>query len=182
MGGTKVIFTYNREGEVRLLEFATAYELVRDSGALATADRRHIEQDFLKPFCDDAFMDPELRSDGNNVYWWQLAIAQTGLALEDRHYLDYAFGLGEYSPQKRPEHRSLAWSALHHYRSDGAHFGLNTGYQLYPLTAMLQTLALGSIRCRAGAPHRAAWRTISPPRGSSAACPLWPPAAVLSPV
>ncbi len=143
VGGSKVIFTYNREGEVRLLEFAAAYELVRDSGFLDGQARQHVERDFLKPFCDDAFMDPELRSDWNNVYWWQLAIAQTGLALEDRHYLEYALGLGDYAPDRRPQHRSLTYAALHHFRPDGAHFGLNTGYQLYPLTAMLQVLALG---------------------------------------
>ncbi len=144
VGGSKVIFTYNREGEVRILEFAAAYDLIRDSGVLTTEEKAHIERDFLKPFCDDVFMDPELRMDWNNVYWWQLAIAQVGVALEDRHYLDYAFGLGDYSPEKRPEHRSLAYSATHHFRDDGAYFGINTGYQLYPLTALLQTVALGA--------------------------------------
>jgi hypothetical protein len=144
VGGSKVIFTYNREGEARILEFAGAYDLIRESGVLSAEQQAHIERDFLKPFCDDVFMDPEMRMDWNNVYWWQLAIAQVGVALEDRHYLDYAFGLGDYSPEKRPEHRSLAYSAVHHFRPDGAHFGLNTGYQLYPLTALLQTIALGA--------------------------------------
>lgn len=144
VGGSKVIFTYNREGETRILEFAAAYDLIRDSGVLSPEQSAHIERDFLKPFCDDVFMDSEMRMDWNNVYWWQLAIAQVGVALEDRHYLDYAFGLGDYSPEKRPEHRSLAYSATHHFRPDGAHFGLNTGYQLYPLTALLQTIALGA--------------------------------------
>lgn len=144
VGGSKVIFTYNREGEVRILEFAGAYDLIRNSGVLSAEQRAHIERDFLKPFCDDVFMDPEMRADWNNVYWWQLAIAQVGVALEDMHYIDYAFGLGDYSAEKRPEHRSLTYAALHHFRPDGAHFGLNTGYQLYPLTALLQTIALGA--------------------------------------
>lgn len=144
VGGSKVIFTYNREGETRILEFAAAYDLIRDSGVLTAEQKAQIEGDFLKPFCDDVFMDPEMRMDWNNVFWWQLAIAQVGVALEDRRYLDYAFGLGDYSPAKRPEHRSLAYSATHHFRSDGAHWGLNTGYQLYPLTALLQTVALGA--------------------------------------
>ncbi|NPV46300.1 MAG: hypothetical protein HPY69_05055 [Armatimonadetes bacterium] len=144
VGGSKVIFTYNREGETRILEFAGAYDLIRDSGVLSDEQKAHIEGDFLKPFCEDVFMDPEMRMDWNNVFWWQLAIAQVGVALEDRRYLDYAFGLGDYSPAKRPQHRSLAYSATHHFRPDGAHFGLNTGYQLYPLTALLQTIALGA--------------------------------------
>ena len=143
VGGSNVVFTYNREGEVRLLEFSGAYDLIRGRGVLTALEEAHIEADLIRPFCDDVFMDPELRVDWNNVYWWQLAIIQVGMALRDRHYLDYAFGVGEYSPAARPEHRSLAYCLSHHFKPDGAYYGLNTGYQLYPLMALVQSVVCG---------------------------------------
>ena len=142
--GPKRILMYAREGDaIHLHNFVLAYELVRDAGFLSDADKRHIEEDFFRVVCDSAIMDEEYHSDHNNIPHFLGTIIQTGIAIGEPRYLEFGFGYGDYAPEKRPEHRSLAYMADNHFLEDGAHVDICSGYHLYAATPFYRNLFVG---------------------------------------
>jgi len=136
-GGTQhVIWTYNMEGDCSiLLGLVGAYEMLRNVEGLFTADEhREIQIDLLKHWVDSVFrVEEDSSPNHNSMYTYLSASALVGCAIEDADYVDWAFGRRKYSPEKRPNHRSLAWLADNNYVDDGAFWGLCSAYHLYAL-------------------------------------------------
>jgi len=146
-GGTQhVIWTYNMEGDCYILQhLATAYELLRSvEGLFSDEEDDAIREKLLKHWADSVFRveaDSSLRHNG--MYSYLSAVALVGCAIENTDYIDWAFGRRAYSPDKRPEHRSLAWLTDNNYRDDGSFWGLCSAYHLYALGPNCRALVLG---------------------------------------
>jgi hypothetical protein len=69
----------------------------------------------------------------NNLYRWHLSLLYAAVALEREDLIDWCFGYGDFTPEKQPDHSSLRKLAATHFLPDGAYWGLNSGYHLYPL-------------------------------------------------
>ncbi|MBD3292435.1 MAG: hypothetical protein GF393_05895, partial [Armatimonadia bacterium] len=144
--GMRVIWTYAYEGDMAtLMPLATAYELLRNvEGLFSPEEHRQIQQDLLKHWVDSVFRVEEDSSyRHNNMYRWLMTVALVGCALEDADYVQWAFGVGDYAPEVRPEHRSLAWLTANNYLDDGAFWGLCSAYHLYALGPHCQAMVLG---------------------------------------
>ncbi len=146
-GGTQhVIWTYNMEGDCHiLLHLATAYELLRNVDGLFTDEEDHaIRVKLLKHWADSVFrVEADSSPRHNGMYSYLSVVALVGCAIEDTDYVDWAFGHRAYSPEKRPEHRSLAWLTDNNYRADGGFWGLCSAYHLYALGPNCRVLVLG---------------------------------------
>ncbi len=146
-GGTQhVIWTYNMEGDCSILiHLTTAYELLRNTAGLFTPEEdRAIRFDLLKHWADAVFRVEEDSSPRHNgMYSYLSSVALVGCAIEDPDYVDWAFGRRAYSPEKRPNHHSLAWLTDNNYLSDGAFWGLCSAYHLYALGPNCRVLVLG---------------------------------------
>ena len=146
------ILTYHREGDNKVLDnLARAYELLRSH--MTEAQRSRFEKEVLQRMLEDIMLEPTYRYDHNNIYQWHRTIVQTAIALERDDLIDFSFGYGAYSPEREPEHRSMRRVAATHFKKDGAYWGLNSGYHLYPLFAFCQ-FAVVSHRLSAMDPER----------------------------
>ena len=126
------LLTYHREGDNKVLcNLAQAYELLRDH--MSEAERMRVEKDVLQRMLDDIMFEPVYRYNHNNVYQWHRTVLQVALALEREDLIDWSFGYGEHDPEHSPEHTSIRKIAATHFKPDGAYWGLNSGYHLYPL-------------------------------------------------
>ncbi len=146
LGRLPVIWTYAYEGDMSVLEpLITAYELLRGvDGLLSADDHRRIQQDLIKHWTDAVLrFEQDSSQRHNNMYRWLTTVALAGCALEDPGYVDWAFGVRDYSPQARPEHRSLAWLTENNYLEDGAFWGLCSAYHLYALGPHGRAMVLG---------------------------------------
>jgi len=146
-GPFRSIWTYAYEGDCSLLtSLVTAYELVRDVDGLFTAeDHRVIQRDLLKYWVDSVFRIEEDHSQRhNNTYRYLTAVGTVGCAIEDADYVDWACGQRNYSPDVRPDHRSLAWLTDNNYLEDGAFWGLCSAYHLYALGPQCRAMLFGS--------------------------------------
>ncbi len=142
--GGKCMLMYAREGDSwNLYKFAVAYELVRDAGFLTDDEKQRIEDQFLRTICENAIMDEEYHFDHNNLANFLGTVIQVGIAVGEPRFLEFAFGYGDYTPQNRPEHRSLAYMTEHHFLDDGAHWELCSGYHLYAASPFLRDLVMG---------------------------------------
>lgn len=142
--GPKRILTYAREGDaIYLNNLIMAYELVRNAGFLSEPEKRRIEDRFIRVICDKAIMDDEYRRDHNNIPHFQGTVIHAGIAIGEPRYLEFGFGYGDYAPERRPEHRSLAYIAGNHFKDDGAHIDVCSGYHLYAATPFYRNLYIG---------------------------------------
>ncbi|MFH1741449.1 MAG: hypothetical protein ABIH23_20785 [bacterium] len=142
--GSTCLLTYGREGDSWILfDFVLGYELVRDAGFLTEQEKWRVEEQFLRVVCEKAVKDDEYHVDHNNIPNWLGTVIQTGIAIGDESYLQFGFGYGEYSPEKRPNHRSMAYMAEHHFKEDGAHWELCSGYHLYAARPFARNAIMG---------------------------------------
>ncbi|MDA0745509.1 MAG: heparinase II/III family protein [bacterium] len=146
-GGTQyVIWTYNMEGDCKLvLNLVEAYELLRDvAGLFSEEDHRAIREDLFKHWSDSVFrVEEDSSPKHNNMFAYLTSVAMVGCAIEDTDYVDWAFGHRAYSPEKCPEHHSLAWLTDNNYLPDGAFWGLCSAYHLYALGPNCRVFVLG---------------------------------------
>jgi len=69
-----------------------------------------------------------------------------GIACGEKRYIDFVFGVGDYSMDRRPKHRSLAYVAKHHFRKDDGTFWENTtGYDFATYVYMARMLVAGNL-------------------------------------
>ena len=142
----RMIWTYAYEGDMTVLEpLITAYELLRSvDGLLSPEDHRAIREDLIRHWTDSVLrFQEDAAQRHNNTYRWLTTVALAGCALEDADYVDWAFGVRRYSPEQRPEHRSLAWLADHNYLDDGAFWELCSAYHLYALGPHCEAMVFG---------------------------------------
>ncbi|HPA46265.1 MAG TPA: heparinase II/III family protein [bacterium] len=138
------IIMYGREGDaIHMNHFVCAYELVRDTGFLTENEKRRIEENFIRYIYEKSIMEEEYHDDHNDIPHYLCAIIHAGLAIGEPRYLEFGFGYGDYSPEKRPKHRSLAYIAQHHFHDDGAHLDRCSGYHLYAATPFYRNLFIG---------------------------------------
>ncbi len=79
---------------------------------------------------------------------WHYEFA-SGVACEQRSYIEFVFGAGDYSPDRLPEHRSLHYVIKHHLRPDDGTFWENTtGYDFAAYVYMAQMLVAGHMLSR----------------------------------
>jgi len=146
-GGTQhVIWTYNMEGDCHILmHLVAAYELLRNvEGLFSEEEDAAIRVKLLKHWADSVFrVETDSSPRHNGMYSYLSVVALVGCAIEDTDYVDWAFGHRAYSPEKRPEHRSLAWLTDNNYRADGGFWGLCSAYHLYALGPNCRVLVLG---------------------------------------
>ncbi len=146
-GGTQyVIWTYNMEGDCTIItHLAAAYEMLRNVGDLfSPEDHRAIRLDLFKHWTDSVFrVEKDSSPNHNGMCNYLGAVALAGCAMEDADYVDWAFGRREYSSEKRPNHKSLAWLTDNNYRPDGGFWGLCSAYHLYALSPNCQVLVFG---------------------------------------
>ena len=144
-GGYRAIYMYHREGDCRLLGlWANTYECIRDCPKVTDEQRQAIVR-FLRRSTEEGVMDPEgYETDWNDIYFWNRGVLLAGIACEEKRYLDFVFGLGDYSPERRPAHRSLRYVAQHHFRADDGTFWENTtSYDFAVYWYMVQMLVTG---------------------------------------
>lgn len=135
------ILTYHREGDNTILyNLAQAYELVRDH---MTEDQRNlVATNVLQRLLDDIMLEPVYIYDHNNVYQWHRTIVQVALALEREDLIDWSFGVGDYSRETLPDHRSMNRILATHFNPDGAFWELASGYHLYPVQHLCEFAVL----------------------------------------
>ncbi|HOE12063.1 MAG TPA: heparinase II/III family protein [bacterium] len=138
------ILMYGREGDaIHMNNFVCAYELVRDAGFLTENEKRRIEENFIRYIFEKSILDKEYHEDHNDIPHYLCAIIHAGLAIGEPRYLEFGFGYGDYSPETRSRHRSLAYIARHHFHDDGAHLDRCSGYHLYAATPFYRNLFIG---------------------------------------
>jgi hypothetical protein len=145
-GTQRVIWTYNMEGDCKLvLSLAAAYELLRNvAGLFGPEEHREIRFGVFKHWADAVFrVEQDSSPNHNGMFNYLSAVAMAGCAVEDTDCVDWAFGRREYSGEKRPNHRSLAWLTDNNYRADGGFWGLCSAYHLYALGPNCRVLVLG---------------------------------------
>jgi len=131
------ILTYHREGDNKILnDLGIAYELVREG--MTEGERDRFEGAVLRRMLNDLMLEPIYTYDHNNVYQWHRTILQTAVALEREDLIDWCFGKGEMSPEKKPEHRSIQRILETHFLPCGAYWEMCSGYHLYPLSAFCE--------------------------------------------
>ena len=142
--GPKRMLVYAREGDtIYLNKYIMAYELVRNAGFLTEPEKRRIEENFFRSVCDKAILDEEYHEDHNDIPHFLCTVIHAGIAIGEPRYLEFGFGYGDYAPEKRPEHRSLAYMIQHHFYDDGAHLDRCSGYHLYAATPFYRNLYIG---------------------------------------
>jgi len=144
-GDFSVIYMYHREGDCRLIaRWAEAYECIRGCRAIPRAQHEAV-QGLLKRSVELGAMDPNgYETDWNDIYGWHRAVLLAGIACEQRSYIEFVFGAGDYSPEKLPDHRSLHYVIKHHLRPDDGTFWENTtGYDFAAYVYMAQMLVAG---------------------------------------
>jgi len=135
-GTQHVIWTYNMEGDCSILQgLAEAYEMLRNVDGLFSPEEHHeIQMELLKHWGDSVFrVEEDSSPNDNHMHSYLGVVALVGCAIEDTDYVDWAFGRREYSPEKRPDHHSIAWLTDNNYLDDGAFWGLCSAYHLYAL-------------------------------------------------
>lgn len=145
-GTRRVIWTYDMEGDCKLvLSLSAAYEMLRNvAGLFSPEEHSQIQHGLFKHWADAVFRIEEDSSPNHNgMFNYLSAVAMVGCAIEDLDYVDWAFGRRAYSPEKRPNHRSMGWLTDHNYRPDGGFWGLCSAYHLYTLGPNCRTLVLG---------------------------------------
>lgn len=136
-----VLLTYHREGDNKILnDLAVAYELVRDR--MTPDQRSRVEQVVLRRMLEDLMLERIYTYNHNNVYQWHRTILQTALALERGDLIDWSFGYGKWSPDREPDHHSIAKILATHFKPDGAYWEMCSGYHLYPLNALCELAVL----------------------------------------
>lgn len=135
------ILTYHREGDNKILyDLAIAFESARDK--MPAEERDRVRSDVLERMLNDLMLEPIYTYDHNNVYQWHRTIVQTALALERADLVDWSLGVGEFSPEKLPEHRSIRRILEKNFKPDGAYWELCSGYHLYPVFHLCELAAL----------------------------------------
>ncbi len=145
-GTQRVLWTYNMEGDCTIvLNLLDAYELLRNvPGLFSPEEHRAIRFDLFKHWTDAVFrVEKDSSPNHNNMYGYLSLVAMAGCAIEDTDYVDWALGRRAYSPEKRPNHRSLAWLTDKNYRPDGGFWGLCSAYHLYALSPNCKVFVLG---------------------------------------
>jgi hypothetical protein len=145
-GTQRVIWTYNIEGDVALLyDLIPAYELLRTvEGLFSPEEHRAIQADLIRHWVDGVVrVEADSAPNHNSMFAYLGVAALAGCALEDADYVDWAFGRRAYAPDRRPQHRSIAWLTDNNYRPDGGFWGLCSAYHLYALGPNCQMLVLG---------------------------------------
>jgi len=144
-GTQRVIWTYNMEGDCKLvLSLSAAYELLRNvAGLFSPEEHGEIQRGLFRHWTDSVFRVEEDSSPNHNgMFNYLSAVAMAGCAFEDTDYVDWAFGRRAYSPEQRPNHRSMAWLTDRNYRPDGAFWGLCSAYHLYAIGPNCRALVL----------------------------------------
>ncbi len=144
--GTPVLWTYAYEGDMTvLMALTTAYELVRETEGLLTAEEHQlIQRDLLKHWADTVLrFSEDSTAQHNNMYRWLTTVALVGCAIEDADYVQWAFGVGPYAPEVRPQHKRLKSLTKENYHEDGAFWGLCSAYHLYALGPHCLAMLLG---------------------------------------
>jgi len=150
VGGFNAIYMYHREGDCRLIaRWAEAYECIRGCPAVPQSEHEAVQR-LLRRSVDEGALDADgYETNWNDIYGWHRAVLMSGIACEQRSYIEFVFGAGDYSPDRLPEHRSLHYVIKHHLRPDDGTFWENTtGYDFAAYVYMAQMLVAGHMLSR----------------------------------
>ncbi len=116
-----------------ILKPAQAYELIRDAGVLSEDEKRHIEEDWLRPTA--LFLRGERKTIHNIHCWYNAAICSLGLLLDDQELVDFAVEGPEAGFRQQIEKG---------VQEDGFWYEGSFGYHFYTIMAM-QNLIISAL-------------------------------------
>ncbi len=112
-----------------IIRAVAAYELIYDSGVLSEADRREIEEKWLRPTGE--FIKKQTRVIHNIHCWQNSAVLCIGLVLRDKSLVDFAI-----ENPRSGFRRQIAEGVL----DDGLWYECSFGYHFYTLSALENTI------------------------------------------